>query len=102
MAVLHLINRSPAESRALEHCLARAGEGDGVLLIEDGVYAAAQGSAFEVLIHAAAGRIHFHALLPDLEARGLESSEVADGVRPVDDRGFVALAVEYSLVQSWF
>ncbi|WP_347258560.1 DsrH/TusB family sulfur metabolism protein, partial [Methylocaldum sp.] len=47
MAVLHLVNRSPQESRALEDCLARAGKGDAVLLIENAVYAAVKGGDSE-------------------------------------------------------
>jgi tRNA 2-thiouridine synthesizing protein B len=72
MAALHLVFRSPAESRALEQCLMRAGEGDAVLLLEDGVYAAAEGSALGGVLRAAVGQVAVYVLAPDLEARGLE------------------------------
>lgn len=52
MAVLHLISRSPQESRTLEACLARAGEGDAVLLIENAVYAALKSGDCEAVIAA--------------------------------------------------
>ena len=65
MATLHLVSLSPAESRALEHCLARVGEGDAIVLLENGVYAAKDRRL------RAAGRITVYALRPDLEARGL-------------------------------
>ncbi|MGX2039590.1 sulfurtransferase complex subunit TusB [Methylocaldum sp. MU1018] len=98
MATLHLVNRSPAESRALECCLARVGKGDAVLLIEDAVYAARKGAATAPSGQGAA----FYVLGPDLEARGVEFSEIAEPVRIVDYGGFVELTVEYRLVQSWF
>jgi tRNA 2-thiouridine synthesizing protein B len=72
MAALHLVFRSPGESRALEQCLARVGEGDAVLLLEDGVYAAAEGSVLGGMPRAMAGRVAVYVLVPDLEARGLE------------------------------
>jgi tRNA 2-thiouridine synthesizing protein B len=71
MAVLHLVFRSPGESRALEQCLARVGEGDAVLLLEDGVYAAAEGSVFGGILRAVMERVVVYVLAPDLEARGL-------------------------------
>ena len=115
MAVLHLIGRSPAESRALEQCLARAGEGDAVLLIEDGVYAAAEGSVSDEILRAA-GRIIVYVLVPDLEARGLDIGNPrlraagetsgppspAPALHPVDYRGFVNLTAIHHPVVSWF
>ncbi|MBP1149023.1 sulfurtransferase complex subunit TusB [Methylocaldum sp. RMAD-M] len=102
MAVLHLVNRSPQESRALEDCLARAGKGDAVLLIENAVYAAVKGGDSEAVLKSAMGRVRFYALGPDLDARGVETSEVAETIRIVDYGGFVDLTVESRLVQSWF
>jgi tRNA 2-thiouridine synthesizing protein B len=102
MATLHLIHRSPADGRALEHCLARAGQGDAVLLMEDAVYAAVAGAGPDTLLRAAADSgVAVYALIPDLEARGLEPSSVTDVIRPVDYRGFVALTVTHNPIQSW-
>jgi tRNA 2-thiouridine synthesizing protein B len=102
MATLHLINRSPTDSRILEHCLARAGQGDTVLLMEDAVYAAVAGAGPDMILRAAAGRVALYVLSPDLEARGLEPSSVMDTIRPIDYRGFVALTVAHNPIQSWF
>ncbi|WP_347258916.1 sulfurtransferase complex subunit TusB [Methylocaldum sp.] len=102
MAVLHLVNRSPQESRALEDCLARAGKGDAVLLIENAVYAAVKGGDSEAVLKSAMGRVRFYALGPDLDARGVETSEILETIRIVDYGGFVDLTVESRLVQSWF
>ncbi len=116
MAALHLISRSPADSRALEQCLARAGEGDAVLLIEDGVYAAAEGSGSGEILRAATGRVMVYVLMPDLEARGLDIGSPclraagannsppspAPALHPVDYRGFVNLTASHRPVVSWF
>ncbi len=101
MGTLHLVNRSPADSRALEHCLARAGQGDAVLLLEDAVYGAVAGAGSETVFRAA-GRVALYVLGPDLEARGLEASAVANGIATVDYRGFVALTAAHAPIQSWF
>jgi tRNA 2-thiouridine synthesizing protein B len=98
MAALHLVFRSPADSRALEQCLARAGEGDAILLLEDGVYAAAGGSVFGDRLRPAFGRMAVHVLVPDLEARGLEISTLAPGIRSVD---YVALTTAFNPIVSW-
>ncbi|WP_119632513.1 sulfurtransferase complex subunit TusB [Methylocaldum marinum] len=101
MATLHLVNRSPLESRALEQCLARAGEGDAVLLIENGVYAAVKGADSEAVLKSVVGRVRFYALGPDLDARGVEASEVGETIRIVDYGGFVDLTADYRPIQSW-
>lgn len=102
MAVLHLISRSPQESRALEACLARAGEGDAVLLIENAVYAALKSGDCGAVIASAAGKIRVYALGPDLAARGVEASEVAEMIGVVDYGGFVDLTTDYHPIQPWF
>lgn len=101
MAVLHLVNGSPHASRALADCLLRAGAGDAVLLIEDGVYAAV-GSLGAETTRLAAGRVALYALVPDLAARGLAASGLAADIVPVDYAGFVALTTTHNPIQSWF
>jgi tRNA 2-thiouridine synthesizing protein B len=94
MAVLHVVSRSPFESRCLEHCLARAGAGDAVLLAENGVYAAPAWRP-------AAG-IACYALSPDMSTRGIDPKIIAPHVILIDYAGFVDLAAEYPLIQSWY
>lgn len=111
MAVLHLVFRSPADSRALEQCLARAGEGDAILLLEDGVYSVAEGSVFAEQLGASAGRVAVYVLVPDMGARGLVvqnpllPGEGEGKRRPsiglVDYTGFVALTAAYNPIVSW-
>ncbi len=44
--MLHIINKSPLMNSALDSCL-RVGPSGDILLIEDAVYAATTGNAFE-------------------------------------------------------
>lgn len=96
--MLHIINKSPYDRPALDSAL-NTGEG-GILLIEDGVYAAATGGTVEAKIKAAQGKFKFYALSADLEARGL-TDRVIDGIAVVDYGGFVDLVAEYKTNQSW-
>lgn len=100
MATLHLVSRSPADSRALAQCLARAGEGDAVLLIEDGVYAVAGAPGGESL-RDMTGRVALYVLVPDLEARGLSISSQWPDAQMVDYSGFVALTTAHNPIVSW-
>jgi tRNA 2-thiouridine synthesizing protein B len=96
--MLHIINKSPYDRPAFDSAL-KTGEG-AILLIEDGVYAAAKGGAAEAKLKAAAGKFKFYALAVDLEARGI-ADRVIDGVTTVDYAGFVDLVAEYKTNQSW-
>ena len=98
--MLHTVNKSPFEHKAFEDCLKFATPGSAVLLIEDGVYAAARGTAVSKQVEQAMKRVAIYALKPDLDARGM-GDRVMDGVRLVDYGGFVDLVVEHDAVQSW-
>ena len=98
--MLHTVNKSPFEHKALEACLKFARPGSAVLLIEDGVYAAAKDTAVSPQLQAALKTVSVYALKPDVEARGMQN-RVMDGVRLVDYGGFVDLVAEHNAVQSW-
>ena len=98
--MLHTINKSPFEHNTFETCLKFAQKGSTVLLIEDGVYAAASGTAVSKQVQEAMKSVSICALRPDVEARGMQN-RVMDGVRLVDYEGFVDLVVEHNAVQSW-
>ncbi len=98
--MLHTINKSPFEHNTFETCLKFAQAGSTVLLIEDGVYAAASGTAVSKQVQEAMKSVSICALKPDVEARGMQN-RVMDGVRLVDYEGFVDLVVEHNAVQSW-
>tara|TARA_E500000178_G_scaffold255506_1_gene252029 strand:- start:337 stop:645 length:309 start_codon:yes stop_codon:yes gene_type:complete len=101
MAMLHTVNKSPFERNALESCIRLAKAGSSVLLMEDGVIAAMQGTKYSQSMTEAMANISFYVLGPDLKARGLSEGNVVEGVKVVDYNGFVDLTVEHDSVQSW-
>lgn len=97
--MLHIINKSPLSNSTLESCLRMTASGD-ILLIEDAVYAATSGNAFEAKLREAMGRVKVYVLQPDLEARGM-ADRLMQGVTPVDHGGFVDLTISNNACQSW-
>ncbi len=97
--MLHIINKSPLENGSLDNCL-RVANGGEILLIEDAVYAATKGNAFESKLGEAATRFKIYVLQPDLDARGM-SDRIIAGVTAVDYGGFVDLTVNNKNCQSW-
>jgi len=98
--MLHIINKSPFEKNSLSTCLRMAQPGHALLLIEDGIYAATQGSAVQSLIVDAAAKLSIFVLQPDVDARGMSSKLIA-GVSAVDYGGFVDLVEKYNTSHSW-
>jgi len=99
MGMLHTVNKSPYQCNTLESCLNHVGEGDVVLLIEDGVYAAMKGGRAADVLSAVKG-VKICALSADVKARGLEG-RLIDGVEVVDYAGFVDLVTETDKTQAW-
>ena len=91
MAILHTINKSPFEKNSLDSCLRIAAEGSSVLLLEDGVYGAMDGTSSTGKLNDASNRLQFYVLGPDLAARGLSEENVLDCIEVVDYDGFVDL-----------
>ena len=98
--MLHIVNKSPSQTRTLDSCLRLAQNGSAVLLIEDGVYAATRGNADANALHAACGRLQVYALQPDCDARGI-TALLAEGVTLVDYGGFVDLVAQRKTTHSW-
>ncbi|MCE3269858.1 MAG: DsrH protein [Ramlibacter sp.] len=98
--MLHIVNKSPEQSRSLERCLRMARDGHSVLLVEDAVYAATSAGAGACGLQQAVGRLKLFVLMPDLEARGMAGKRIA-GVEPVDYAGFVDLVATQPVNQSW-
>lgn len=98
--MLHTVNKSPFVKNSFETCLRFAKDGSTILLTEDGVYAALQGTKFTPVVEEAMKNKSIYALGPDLAARGVQD-KVLKGVKVVDYGGFVDLVAENSTVQSW-
>lgn len=98
--MLHIVNKSHAQTSALQSCLRLAKAGSALLLIEDAVYAATRAAAAGSGIADARSRLAVYVLLPDVEARGM-ADKLVEGVTAVDYAGFVDLVVEHPNNQSW-
>jgi len=96
--MLHTVNKSPFQNSALEDCLRVAQQGDVILLLEDGVYAASAGTARSSLIEQAVKRHSIYAIEADLKARGLNT--LIKEVRVASYEDFVDL-VEKHPVHAW-
>jgi len=98
--MLHIVNKSHAQTSSLQSCLRLAQPGAALLLIEDGIYAATAGGAASSGIGEAMKSLKVYALQPDVDARGM-AGKLVDGVTAVDYGGFVDLVAEHSNNQSW-
>ncbi len=96
--MLHTVNKSPFANTALESCLRFVSDGDAVLLLEDGVYAAAEGTTRSALIEAALKRVEVYVMTPDVEARGVKG--LIEGVKLASYADFVKL-LEQHKSQAW-
>lgn len=101
MSQLHTVNKSPLDRNALESAIAHATKGNAVLMIEDGVYGAMQGTHKSAMVSDALNEVSFYVMGPDLKARGIDEDRIIDGVKVVDYSGFVALVAEHDATQSW-
>ncbi len=99
--MLHTVNKSPFSADSLSLCLEYAREGDVVLLLEDGVYAAMKGSNSEALMQSALANNTVVAIGPDLKTRGIVAEKMIQGIQIVGYDGFVDLVANNDKVQSW-
>jgi tRNA 2-thiouridine synthesizing protein B len=97
--MLHIINKSPFSHSTLRDCLRICDRGAAIILIEDGVYAAAAGTEWAKILVARCEKIY--ALAPDIAARGLRGN-IADEIKSIDYADFVQLCCEHATIQSWY
>lgn len=97
--MLHIVNRTPFAHSALADCLRICDAAAGIVLIEDGVYAALADG--EWLDRMREKTQNLYALSADVAARGL-ADRIGAAVRVVDYAGFVALCCEYPRTHSWY
>lgn len=96
--MLHTVNKSPFDRSALMSCLETARPEDPILLFEDGVISAMQGTKFEPLVRQALESHPIYAIRADLKLRGID--KLIDGIKVCDYSCFVSLAVEHK-VMAW-
>ena len=95
--ILHTVNKT---GESLSRCLSIASQGDAVLLIEDGVYAAMDNTANRQTWETIPTNMSCYVLVEDLAARGISDKMLAQ-VTPADWTLFVSLTTEYDKVISW-
>ncbi|MCW3147800.1 sulfurtransferase complex subunit TusB [Stutzerimonas stutzeri] len=99
MATLHLLSDSPFASDRFASCLPLLGDGDGLLLCGDAVYALRGATAQRRQLEQLAPGIALHALAEDVEARAL--GDLPERVVLLDYPGFVELCCRFERVNSW-
>ncbi len=99
--MLHIVNKSPFEKNSLSTCLRLSADESSILLIEDGVYGALEGTEIDADVKTGMNSKHLYVLGPDLKARGIGHDKLIAGVEVVDYEGFVKLAVDATKTQSW-
>jgi tRNA 2-thiouridine synthesizing protein B len=99
--LLHTVNKSPFERNSLESCLRLSKAGHAILLFEDGVYAALQGTRWATAMTDALQTRKIYVMTSDLEARGMRAENVIAGIQPVDYSGFVDLVADHKATQAW-
>lgn len=95
--MLHLISQASADSALLQ----RTASGDRLVFFGDAVFRLMAHTAFADALVSQINRIRVYALLPDLEIRGIEVAEIAQGITLIGYDEWVALTVEESVIQSW-
>lgn len=98
-AILHIVNQSPFASTALQQCIKRANDNDGLVLLEDGVYSATTHHPF---VQDIANIKRCYAIKNDLLARGIHLDKVVENIQLIDYDDFVKLTIEFPLSHSWY
>ncbi len=96
--ILHTVNQSPFTSNTLAQCLLYIDDGDAILLLENGVYAALKNHALEPQLK---NKVCY-VIEADLQARGLLEQDRQAHIQLIDVDQFVELTTQYNLVQSWY
>jgi tRNA 2-thiouridine synthesizing protein B len=94
--MLYTVNKSPLMFNNLATLLRVAPSSSPILLYEDGVYAAAKGTAAQGLIEQTLSRHDVYALQADLDARGIKA--LVNGIRVIGFDGFVELVEQHHVV----
>ena len=95
--ILHKVSTSPYADSALSHCLKLLTADDGLLLLQDGVYALTH-HAYQPEL---ANLSHLYLLTDDIRARGIDSDITLANATQIDFEQFVALSLKFNQVMSW-
>lgn len=95
--MLHTLSHSPWQCD-IDALMSMLREGDDLLLIQDGVAAALEGSRFVEILNSAP--ISLSALKDDLDARGL-TGQISSKINVVGYTDFVNLTVKHPSQMNW-
>ena len=97
--ILHTVNQSPFQHRALQQCLRLISPPAALLLIEDGVYAAT--TAYADTLAQLPSAITLYALQQDVAARGVGGT-LNPRIKQLSDQEFVELSIRCTAMQAWY
>lgn len=94
--ILHMLRSSPFSDQSLNQCLSRIGKCDGVVLLQDAVYAlqGCQQAWYRLLTNIE----HLYVLQDDLCARGISAP---DTICTISYPELVDLTLKFDKVMSW-
>ncbi|MEQ1484487.1 DsrH/TusB family sulfur metabolism protein [Methyloglobulus sp.] len=95
--MLHLVFQSPIDIAVLE----RMDSGDVAVFLESAVLGVLQKGRLADVLATKVGSNRLCVLSEDMVIRGILVSELVAGLEVIDYSGFVNLAVENQLIQSW-
>lgn len=100
--MLHTVNKSAYTHSLLRSCMATAKKGDGILLLNDGIYGGTQHSPCADTINTLVDSgCLFYGLKAHAEQREIVAS-ILPCIRLIDYSGFVELAAQHQHTQSWY
>jgi len=99
MSSLHIVSTSAYRTDALQCAVEFARDGDAILLIEDGVYGAADTPSNEAVISRCQPGVTFYVLAEDMAARALPAC--SGSFKTVGYSGFVDLVCQHQNSVSW-
>lgn len=99
--MLHILRHSPHSDNRFASCLRVLAGEQGLLLMEDAVYALLPDSQPASSLNLLPAAVQLYLLEADMLARGLTADALPARVQIVDYQGMVALCAQYPKVISW-
>lgn len=99
--MLHILRHSPHSDNRFASCLRVLAGEQGLLLMEDAVYALLPDSQPASSLNLLPAAVQLYLLEADMLARGLAADTLPARVQTVDYQGMVALCAHYPKVISW-
>jgi len=99
--MLHILRHAPQATSRFASSLRVMGPRQGLLLIEDGVYALLPRTTSLSALQLLPSSVRLYAIESDIVARGLAMDDIPQRVSLIDYATFVQLCTQYEKVLSW-